>query len=30
MVIMNELGVTDILTEDDHFLHAGMGFQKVP
>src|SRR5205807_3867201 len=29
MVIMRELGVSDILTEDDHFLHVGFGFQMV-
>jgi hypothetical protein len=30
MVVMAECGLTEILTEDDHFLHVGMGFQKVP
>jgi predicted nucleic acid-binding protein len=30
MVVMKELGIQDILTEDDHFLHIGMGFRKVP
>lgn len=30
MVVMAERGITEILTEDDHFLHVGMGFQKVP
>jgi Predicted nucleic acid-binding protein, contains PIN domain len=30
MVVMNELGITDILTEDDHFLKIGMDFRKVP
>ncbi len=30
MVVMSELGIQDILTEDDHFLHVGMGFRKVP
>lgn len=30
MVVMRELGITDVMTEDDHFLHVGMGFKKVP
>ena len=30
MVVMTECGITDILTEDDHFLQVRMGFQKVP
>jgi predicted nucleic acid-binding protein len=30
MVIMNECGITEILTEDDHFTQVGMGFRKVP
>jgi predicted nucleic acid-binding protein len=30
MVVMSELGITDVMTEDDHFLHVGMGFKKVP
>lgn len=30
MVVMKELGVTEILTEDDHFIHVGIGFRKVP
>ena len=30
MVVMNELGITDILTEDEHFVHVGMGFRKCP
>lgn len=30
MVVMRELGITDVMTEDDHFLHVGMGFNKVP
>ena len=30
MVVMTELQITDILTEDDHFTQVGMGFQKIP
>ncbi|MCD6468886.1 MAG: type II toxin-antitoxin system VapC family toxin [Thermoplasmata archaeon] len=30
MVIMKEKGIKSILTEDEHFLQVGMGFQKVP
>jgi uncharacterized protein len=30
MVVMSELGITEVLTEDDHFIQVGMGFQKVP
>lgn len=30
MVVMAELGITDILTEDEHFTQVGMGFQRVP
>jgi len=30
MVIMQERSITKILTDDDHFTHVGMGFQKVP
>jgi len=30
MVVMTELQITDILTEDDHFTQVGMGFQKTP
>jgi predicted nucleic acid-binding protein len=30
MVVMTELQITDILTEDDHFTQVGMGFQKMP
>jgi len=29
-VVMAERGITDILTEDDHFTQVGMGFQKIP
>jgi predicted nucleic acid-binding protein len=30
MVIMREIGVTSILTDDDHFMQIGMGFKKMP
>jgi len=30
MVIMRELGISDVLTEDDHFIQVGMGLKKVP
>jgi uncharacterized protein len=30
MVVMSERDIEEILTEDDHFLHVGLGFRKVP
>ncbi|MBE9213946.1 type II toxin-antitoxin system VapC family toxin [Plectonema cf. radiosum LEGE 06105] len=30
MVVMQEYGITAILTEDAHFTHVGMGFELVP
>lgn len=30
MTIMSELGISDVLTEDDHFVQVGIGFHKVP
>jgi uncharacterized protein len=30
MVIMKELGITDVMTADKHFVQVGMGFQILP
>jgi predicted nucleic acid-binding protein len=30
MVVMKELRIKDVLTEDAHFTQVGMGFRKVP
>ena len=30
MAVMNELGITDILTQDAHFTQVGMGFLIAP
>ena len=30
MVVMSELKILDVLTEDDHFVQVGLGFRKVP
>jgi hypothetical protein len=30
MAIMRELEISAVLTEDNHFLHVGMGFRKLP
>ncbi len=30
MVVMNEMGLVQILTDDAHFMQVGMGFQKMP
>lgn len=30
MVIMKELGVSEILTADSHFVHVGLGFRILP
>ena len=30
MVVMEELGLKDIITGDEHFEHVGMGFQRKP
>ena len=29
-VVMQELGLHRVLTEDAHFVHVGMGFERVP
>jgi len=30
MVVMAEVGITNILTQDEHFTQVGMAFQKIP
>jgi predicted nucleic acid-binding protein len=30
MIIIKELGLSLILTEDEHFIHVGMGFERIP
>ncbi|MEI6262323.1 MAG: PIN domain-containing protein [Deltaproteobacteria bacterium] len=30
MAVMKEIGVTDVITGDEHFEHVGMGFQRRP
>jgi predicted nucleic acid-binding protein len=30
IVVLKELGLTSVLTDDDHFIQVGMGFQKNP
>jgi predicted nucleic acid-binding protein len=30
MVIMKELGITDVMTADKHFVQAGLGFHVLP
>jgi len=30
MLVMKDLNINRILTEDEHFLHVGMGFNKTP
>lgn len=30
MVIMRELQITAVVEEDNHFLHVGLGFQRLP
>jgi uncharacterized protein len=30
MIIMRELGILDVMTDDDHFQHVGLGFRSLP
>lgn len=30
IVVMRDLGITDVFTGDAHFLHVGLGFHLVP
>ena len=30
MAIMAERGIRQVVTDDEHFLHVGMAFQKIP
>lgn len=30
IVVMDELGIKQVFTDDDHFLHIGMGLRKIP
>jgi len=30
MAVMSEMELFSILTDDDHFVHVGMGFKKMP
>ena len=30
MAIMNERGIQQVLTQDDHFIQVGMGFSRIP
>lgn len=30
MVVMNELGISRVITADDHFRQVGLGFEPVP
>jgi len=30
VVIMNELGIKEVLRQDEHFVHVGMRFEKIP
>ncbi len=30
MIIMQDLSISYVLTDDEHFLHVGFGFSKIP
>jgi len=30
MVVMQECGITQVVTADEHFTHVGLGFEKMP
>ncbi len=30
MIIMQELDITEVLTDDNHFIQVGLGFNKIP
>jgi len=30
VIIMQELGIMDVMTADEHFRHVGLGFRTLP